>query len=441
MTRNFARNFARDFVRNFICDFARNLVRDFAGNFVRRLTASLLLASLSTLCIPHAAAAARHVRRGRVVTSRAGVANGAESAAAVRAYALRPGSQFTAIDRTRAVRRGLEFIYRTARDPSNFDAYGSDYLWCFYTVGASVSDASLRRAARRMGNERARLWRRAHRALPADADAATVTDFAFGSDAADSLGLRDERLKRQIRRAAARFGASDFLLFDPLKEQPPADVPRACAFDGTHNTRGSRVCRRCGRALKMRTRQDVWYDALITTYVGDRYGVKLGASYADVLRRLPALRPYRDSRGADDEEFYDTVYALTHVVYTLNDYGLRRIPARLLPREFAFLKANLREAVAVGDADMLGEFMDSLRALGLTDRDAEIRSGMDYLLGHQNADGSWGDAGERDVYLRYHPTWNAVAALSNYAWRGDAPDARRLRLLLALADDEAARKD
>jgi hypothetical protein len=187
----------------------------------------------------------------------------------------------------------------------------------------------------------------------------------------------------------------------------------------------------------MRTRQDVWYDALITAYVGDRYGVRLGASYADVLSWLPKLRPHR---GAEAAEFYDTVYAVTHVVYTLNDYGRRRIPARLLPEEFAFLKSNLRAAVAQGDADMLGEFMDSLRAFGLTDRDAEIREGMEYLLAHQNPDGSWGDASERDVYRRYHPTWNAVAALSNYAWRGDAPDGRRLRLVRKLGDDAAPAK-
>jgi hypothetical protein len=260
-------------------------------------------------------------------------------------------------------------------------------------------------------------------------DANTISDYAFGSDAADSLGLMDAKLKLQIRRAAARFGARDFLLFDPRAEAPPADVPSDCKFDRAWNPRGTTLCRRCGRALKMRTRQDVWYDALITAYVGERYGVRLGASYGEVLGWLPKLRPHP---GAGTPEFYDAVYAVTHVVYTLNDYGQRRVPARLLPEEFAFLKSNLREAIADDDADMLGEFMDSLRAFGLNDGDAEIREGMEYLLAHQNPDGSWGDPNEKDIYHRYHPTWNAVAALSNYAWRGDAPDARRLRLLRRL---------
>ena len=345
------------------------------------------------------------------------------------ARALWPGSRFTSAERARAVRRGLDFIYRTARETSNFETYGGDYLWCFYTIGESVSDPVVRAAARRMGRERARHWRRTHRRLPEDADANIVSEYAFGSDAADSLGLTDGQLKEQIRRAARRFGARDFLLFDPRTEAPPADVPAECEFDRAWNPRGTTLCRRCGRALRMRTRQDVWYDALITAYTGERYGVPLGASYADVLGWLPSLRPHP---AAGTPEFYDAVYAVTHVVYTLNDYGQRRVPARLLPDEFAFLRTNLRAAVALGDADMLGEFMDSLRAFGLTDADAEIREGMEYLLTHQNPDGSWGDPHEKDIYKRYHPTWNAVAALSNYRWRGDAPEARRLRLLRSL---------
>jgi len=328
--------------------------------------------------------------------------------------------------------RGLRFIYRTARDEKNFEQYGSDYLWFFYSLGASVSDAGIRAAARRMGLERARVWRRAHRRLAEEASAGEVADFAFGSDAADSLGLRDDALKSQIRRAAARFKARDYLSFDPLSEPPPADVPQECEFDKTVNARGARVCRLCGRPLKMRTRADVWYDALITVYVGERFGVRLGASYADVLKLLPTLRPYRASAGAGDEEFYDTVYSLTHVVYTLNDYGQRRLPRELLAEEFEFLRASVREAIAERDVDMLGELIDSLRAFGLDERDAEIRAGTEYLLTHQNADGSWGDAGARDIYLRYHPTWGGVAALSRYAWRAGGLAPSRLRVLREL---------
>ncbi|HEY9285936.1 MAG TPA: hypothetical protein VIP46_20975, partial [Pyrinomonadaceae bacterium] len=266
--------------------------------------------------------------------------------------------------------------------------------------------------------------------LPADADAQTVADLAFGHDAANSLGLPDAKLTAQLRRAAARFGPRDFLRFDPAAEPPPSDVPEDCRFDHTANERGATSCRRCGRPLRMRTRQDVWYDALIMAYTGERAGVRLGASYAEVFRWLPSLRPYRAPRAADDAEFYDTAYALTHVVYTLNDYGQTSLSPRWLPREFEFLRANLREAVRLRDADMLGEFVDSLRAFGLDERDAEIREGVEYLLANQNADGSWGDREAEDVYLRYHPTWGGVAALSRYRFaRGRSPRFNRVKNL------------
>lgn len=350
---------------------------------------------------------------------------------AVRSPSIWPGSRWTEADRARAVRRGLRFIYRTSRVRDNFEEYGSDYLWCFYSLGNAVSDEAVQRMALRMGRERARLWRRQHRSLPKDADAGLVADYAFGSDAADSLGFKDERLKEQIRRAAERFTARDFLQFDPLTEPPPTDVPDDCEYDDAFNPRGSTVCHVCHRPLHMRTRYDVWYDALITVYSGDHYGVKLGAHYADVLKWLPTLRPYPHSRrGTENLDFYDSVYALTHVVYTLNNYSQYRLSPELLPQEFAFLRDNLTEAIREKDSDMLGEFMDSLRAFGLTDQSPQIRAGMEYYLKHQNRDGSWGHLDEEDIYERYHPTWNAVAGLSNYRWRGQALSFPSVRPLL-----------
>lgn len=348
-----------------------------------------------------------------------------------RARSLWPGSRFTEAMRERAVMRGLNFIYRTSLKRRNFEDYGPDYIWCFYTLSTAFKDGRARHTARRMGLERARLWRREHRSVPADADARLISELAYGNDAAESLGLRDDVLREQLKRAAPRFNARAYLLFDPLTEPPPSDVPDECDYCGADdNQRGSKVCHVCKHPLQMRSRYDVWYDALITAYVGDHSGITLGAHYVDVLKWLPTLRPYRASRTSDDEEFYDTVYAITHIVYTLNNYSQYRISPRLLPQEFEFLKTNLKEAIEENDADMLGEFMDTLRAFGLTTNDPLIRRGMEYYLAHQNPDGSWGDMHEKDIYLRYHPTWNAIAGLSEYAWASERLSFPELKPLL-----------
>lgn len=312
----------------------------------------------------------------------------------------------------------MRFVFRSASKPSNFDDYGSDYVWWFGAISNTVRDERLRRLARGMALECARRWQQTHRALPAGADAETIADFVSGADAAESIGLRDERLKEELRRAASRFSARDYLAFDPLKEPPPADVPDECDYDGADNPRGTKFCRVCHRRLFMRTRFDVWYDALVAAYTGERYGVTLGASYADVLKWLPVLRPYDAAGRGTDIEYMDAVYSVTHVVYTLGDFWTYRLDPRLLPREYAFLRAGLPKAVAARDADMLGEIMDSLKSFGADDSDPLIRRGTEFLLAHQNRDGSWGDV-NGDAYDRYHATETAVNGLCVYALRRD----------------------
>lgn len=324
----------------------------------------------------------------------------------------------------------MRFVYRTARSRVNFADYGSDYVWWFGAVSNLVRDERLRRLARVMALECAHRWQETHRSLPADADAETIAEFVSGGDAVESLGLRDDRMKEQLRRAASRFPARDYLAFDPLTEPPPTDVPDECEYDGANdNPRGARFCHVCKRPLVMRTRYDVWYGALVTTHTGDHYGVTLGAHYADVLKWLPVLRPYGVVGHGTDTEFIDAVYAVTHVIYTLNEYWTYRLNPQLLPREYAFLKASLPEAVAVRDADMLEEIMDSLKSFGLDDSDPLIREGTQFLLAHQNRDGSWGDVDD-DAYDRYHATETAVNGLCEYAGQGEGLSFPELELLL-----------
>ena len=57
------------------------------------------------------------------------------------------------------------------------------------------------------------------------------------------------------------------------------------------------------RRLEMLSRYAVWVDALICTYMGERYGIKLGASFADVIKWLPAMRPYPAYDDEDNEDF------------------------------------------------------------------------------------------------------------------------------------------
>ncbi len=173
----------------------------------------------------------------------------------------------------------------------------------------------------------------------------------------------------------------------------------------------------------------VWYVALIRTYVAAVYGVSLGATYEDVLRWLPTLRPYPAS--FSDADFYDAAYAVTHIVYTLNDYDKYRLRPEWLPREYAFLTKNLGVLIEAKDPETVGEFLECLNCFGLSGRGPLIRAGTDFLLASQNADGSWGKTDNEDIYRNYHVTLAATGGLMKVRWRGTRLTFPELKPLLA----------
>ena len=157
--------------------------------------------------------------------------------------------------------------------------------------------------------------------------------------------------------------------------------------------------------------------ALVKSYVSERCGVVFGARYWDVVKWLPEMRPY-PSAVEDIEILRDALFAVTHIVYTLNDYSTYRLSPCWLSREFAYLKANVVAACERNDPEVLGELLDSLKAFGLSSTHPLIKRGTSYLLAEQNKDGSWGDPDEENIRVRCHTTWTAIDGLRTYAWRG-----------------------
>ena len=332
-------------------------------------------------------------------------------------------------ERQRAIKRGLQFIYQFACDAENFEAYGFDLLGCFDCIQSTSKDPNLVRAARRMGRERARCWRREYARLTPDLPAEEIACLVFGSGAADRLGIRDDAFKNDLCLAAQRFNAVDYLGFDPVIEPPPDDLPDECSCNAT-NKRGRRRCHICKRTLWIMSRWAIWVDALTRSYHGERYAIILGAPFADVIKWLPSVRPYPSYDSDDETDLYWAIYGVTHVVYTLNDYSLYKLSARHLPDEYAFLKRNLKHFVEMEDAETIGELLDSLKAFAVSSDEALIRQGEKFLLANQNADGSWGDLATTDVYQRYHPTRTALDGLREHAWWGGRRSRRQLPKVL-----------
>jgi hypothetical protein len=320
--------------------------------------------------------------------------------------------------RRTSIKRGLDFIYSVAKTPGGFDSYGSLLICCFALVGATSRDASLRQLARSRAQKLAQRWGRAHPRVPPDASADLIPRFVLVRYALSRIGWRDPALNAQLRTAAKRFSAQDLLGFNPLSEPPAIDLPFACDC-GLKNQRGRTFCKQCRRRLEIQSRYRVWMGALAGTYVSERCGILFGARYRDVLKWLPTMRPYPVDADENLELLRDAIYAVTHIVYTLNDYGTYRLRPVWLPQEFAFLKANVAGACERKDPELLGELLDSLKAFGLRASHPLIIRGTRYLLEEQNEDGSWGDPDEENIRRRCHTTWTAIDGLRTYAWRGE----------------------
>ena len=167
--------------------------------------------------------------------------------------------------------------------------------------------------------------------------------------------------------------------------------------------------------------------ALTSAYFCQRQAMPVQVRTEDIMRQLVHLRPYPEP-GTRDR--YQAIYAASHTVYVLNDYGRARLSSRLLPLERAFLERNMSWALAQGEPDTVGEIIDSLLALGVADRHPLIVAGRTLLMDTQQADGGWGD--EADDYGRFHTLWTAIDELRDHAWPGRGLNDHALRRALPL---------
>ncbi|HSS20358.1 MAG TPA: hypothetical protein VLL54_09800 [Pyrinomonadaceae bacterium] len=338
-----------------------------------------------------------------------------------------------------AIRRGLKFIQKFGSTRKSFERYGALLIFCFALLSAT-SREERKQTAQQQALALAKRWRRTHRRLPQTPSSDLILESAIVCYALARIGQPNSKLRKEIAVAVNKMDVTDLLGFDPTSEPPPDNLPFDCDCGAT-NKRGRKTCRQCRSRLEYRTRYRVWMEVLAKTYLGEQCGFIFGVAYVDVLKWLPRMRPYpifTDTSKDDNEQLFDALYAVTHLIYTLNDYNTRKLDPRCLPAEFAFLKKNVKTCLLQKNTEVLGELLDSLKAFGLSLTHALLRQGTDYLLAHQNEDGSWGDTGEDDAETRCHTTWTAIDGLRGWAWRGKKLSSRVTEELLSRSSSSLA---
>lgn len=124
-----------------------------------------------------------------------------------------------------------------------------------------------------------------------------------------------------------------------------------------------------------------------------RYYEGLGLELPQSLRTADSYRGLVSGRVPIGKIDRNGGYQLTHEVFAAFDYGLSAPAQPFDDEDHAYLQTVLpqllRSRLVVHDIDLAAEVISNMTYLGLQ-YDPAYAAGVDYLLDHQNSDGSWG---------------------------------------------------
>ena len=318
--------------------------------------------------------------------------------------------------RRKAVLSGLDAIAALSSDQANFDQFGNDAIQCFYDVARATEDP-VRANALMFVEQLAHKWR--HRILSRGWRSSgrptpqQILETIVGLYCLERVGVSAPKLKEDVVHAVTLTGpdaddslkpysCKDYFGWDPVHD---ASVPEGVAevLSGEAVTVYRTLC-----------------NSLIHAFYAERASINIGCGYADVLAKVATLRPYKSHGELPWESYVDQAYLITHVVFTLNNWGELALEPELLPHEHLFIRENLGVAVRERDAHLVGEYVECLRAFGSDDSDPLIQLGMTFLLRAQDpATHRWDVGG--DAYTSYHATMVACQALLVHTHRGYGP--------------------
>ncbi len=142
---------------------------------------------------------------------------------------------------------------------------------------------------------------------------------------------------------------------------------------------------------------------------------------------LPAAADAED--GANDLAVYDTAYLVTHVAYLPTGYGRHRLRVADAPWLYRYLRKNFYAVLAMGELDLVAEFVDLFRQYGCSEEnDRQLRDGSRHLLRLYAAAGNrWMahresyEIAQSNPYDLLHKPWTAMAGLRRRQFEALSP--------------------
>ncbi len=293
---------------------------------------------------------------------------------------------------------------------------GVGLVHCAANLSRTAADPWIALRARRLGRHAFTVWRRTHAADPASSPE-VWGEWVRMYVGARALGIRSPKSLRYLATVAAAGGAEASNAYAIDKRGVFSNVPEACAC-GAENAPGTRICRNatCRRRLRHMSRFRAWCLTLTDGYCRARLGLDAQGRFAGALAAMALVRPYQLRNRYCLGDFYDAAYAVSHLVYALNDFGRFTLRRTWLPWEHAFLAGRIGSALDLEDVDLVGEFVDALRAFHEDADRPLVKAGFRFLLDTQHHDGSWTSRSADGDYARFHVVWAALDGIREFRW-------------------------
>lgn len=234
-------------------------------------------------------------------------------------------------------------------------------------------------------------------------------------------------MKRHLQDKILHFDVTDMLGYDPTSRKVPLTDPKHCGHCGKLNLRGSTNCIDCNAHLRARIDYGALTDALVWTYLFEELRLPLlcnnaSVSFLDVVAILPAVRIYQRIDELGHDFFRLQCYFVTHYIYVMSDWGRHMIHRELFEEEFVFILSNLGQVTSLEDPELVGEFIQCLRILGISSTDSTvwplIHDAMLFLLQleqHCSGHAVWSKPTDTP-YDRYHTAYCAAIGLMSYSF-------------------------
>lgn len=170
----------------------------------------------------------------------------------------------------------------------------------------------------------------------------------------------------------------------------PKNYCTHCGFDYFKGKAVPTTCSSCGHVMQQKVDYSSLCDALVFAYIFEDIGIDFTCgserlTLMDIVKLLPLARCYQriDELGKDTYKWQ--CYFITHVIYVFSDWGQHPLSRQLFAEEFEFLVGNMDLAIRLNDPELVGEFLQCLKILGMEEwQDQDVwyvmTVGYEYLM-------------------------------------------------------------